>query len=177
MCQPWRAVYHHPHRWRLSSTWTYASDVVWFSAFCILGWCFPVSALWGRLWVLTCRLHCPCMFVRLVESIHWMWGCTACAGGWTSGYMCRFRWDRGATGELSAASGVVIEVTVWHPPQDHQIPLTVLSWASWMTYISWSKFFYPPTDAQVSWLKNNFKIYIKIDIKTAPTCFGAITII
>jgi hypothetical protein len=26
-------------------------------------------------------------------------------------------------------------------------------------------------------LKNNFKIYIKIDIKTAPTCFGAITII
>jgi hypothetical protein len=26
-------------------------------------------------------------------------------------------------------------------------------------------------------LKNNFKIYIKIGIKTAPTCFGAITII
>jgi hypothetical protein len=25
-------------------------------------------------------------------------------------------------------------------------------------------------------LKNNFKIYIKIDIKTAPTYFGAITI-
>jgi hypothetical protein len=24
-------------------------------------------------------------------------------------------------------------------------------------------------------LKNNFKIYIKIDIKTAPTCFGAVT--
>jgi hypothetical protein len=23
--------------------------------------------------------------------------------------------------------------------------------------------------------KNNFKIYIKIDIKTAPTCFGAVT--
>jgi hypothetical protein len=29
----------------------------------------------------------------------------------------------------------------------------------------------------VNCLKNNFKIYIKIDIKTAPTCFGAITII
>jgi hypothetical protein len=29
--------------------------------------------------------------------------------------------------------------------------------------------FYSPTDAQLSSLKNNFKIYIKIDIKTAPT--------
>jgi hypothetical protein len=38
-------------------------------------------------------------------------------------------------------------------------------------------FFYLPTDAQVNCLKNNFKIYIKIDIKTAPTCFGVITII
>jgi hypothetical protein len=35
--------------------------------------------------------------------------------------------------------------------------------------------FYPPTDAQVSCLKTNFKIYIKIDIQTAPTCFGAVT--
>jgi hypothetical protein len=34
-------------------------------------------------------------------------------------------------------------------------------------------FFYSPPDAQVNCLKNNFKIYIKIDIKTAPTCFGA----
>jgi hypothetical protein len=39
------------------------------------------------------------------------------------------------------------------------------------------KVFYLPTDAQVNCLKNNFKIYVKIDIKTAPTCFGAITII
>jgi hypothetical protein len=37
------------------------------------------------------------------------------------------------------------------------------------------KVFYSPTDAQVNFLKNNFKIYIKIDIKTAPTCFGAVT--
>jgi hypothetical protein len=35
--------------------------------------------------------------------------------------------------------------------------------------------FYSPTDAQVNCLKNNFKIYVKIDIKTAPTCFGAVT--
>jgi hypothetical protein len=33
------------------------------------------------------------------------------------------------------------------------------------------KVFYSPTDAQVNCLKNNFKIYIK----TAPTCFGAVT--
>jgi hypothetical protein len=35
------------------------------------------------------------------------------------------------------------------------------------------QFFYLPTDAQLNCLKNNFKI----DIKTAPTCFGVITII
>jgi len=33
------------------------------------------------------------------------------------------------------------------------------------------KVFYPPTDAQVNCLKNNIKIFIK----TAPTCFGAVT--
>jgi hypothetical protein len=33
------------------------------------------------------------------------------------------------------------------------------------------KGFYSPTDAQVNCLKNNFKI----NIKTAPTCFGAAT--
>jgi len=36
-------------------------------------------------------------------------------------------------------------------------------------------FFYPPTDAQVNFFKRKFKIYIKISIKTAPTCFGAVT--
>jgi len=35
------------------------------------------------------------------------------------------------------------------------------------------KVFYLPTDAQ----ENCFKNYIKIYIKTAPTCFGAINII
>jgi len=38
-----------------------------------------------------------------------------------------------------------------------------------------SKFLYSPTDAQVNCLKNYFKIHIKIDIKTSPTCFGAVT--
>jgi len=33
------------------------------------------------------------------------------------------------------------------------------------------KVFYLPTDAQVKCLKNNIKIYIK----TAPTCFAAVT--
>jgi hypothetical protein len=37
-------------------------------------------------------------------------------------------------------------------------------------------FFYSPTDAQVNCLKNNFKIYIKIDFKIPLTCFGAIAI-
>ena len=40
-----------------------------------------------------------------------------------------------------------------------------------------TKDFYSPTDTQVNCLKNRFKIYIEIDIETAPTCFGAITII
>jgi hypothetical protein len=40
-----------------------------------------------------------------------------------------------------------------------------------------SRIFYSPTDAQLNRLKINFKIYIKIDTKTAPTCFGVITII
>jgi len=38
-----------------------------------------------------------------------------------------------------------------------------------------SKFFYSPTDAQVNCAKNNFKIYIKINIITALTCFGALS--
>ena len=33
------------------------------------------------------------------------------------------------------------------------------------------KVFYSPTDAQVNCLKSNFEIHIK----TAPTCFGAVT--
>jgi hypothetical protein len=35
-------------------------------------------------------------------------------------------------------------------------------------------FIYSPTDAPVSCFKNNIKIYIKIYIKTAPTCFVAV---
>jgi hypothetical protein len=42
---------------------------------------------------------------------------------------------------------------------------------------NYHRFFNPPTDVQLNCLKNNFKIYIKIDIKTAPTCFAVITTI
>jgi hypothetical protein len=35
------------------------------------------------------------------------------------------------------------------------------------------KVFYLPTDAQDNWFKKNIKIFSK----TAPTCFGALTII
>jgi hypothetical protein len=38
-----------------------------------------------------------------------------------------------------------------------------------------SKYFYSTTDAQVNCFKNSFKIYAKIYIKTAATCFGAVT--
>jgi len=37
------------------------------------------------------------------------------------------------------------------------------------------KVFYSPTDAQLNCLKNNIKIYIKMNIKTTPTYFGAVT--
>jgi hypothetical protein len=36
-------------------------------------------------------------------------------------------------------------------------------------------FFYSPTNAQVNCFKISFKIYIKSYIKTATTCFGAVT--
>jgi len=36
-------------------------------------------------------------------------------------------------------------------------------------------FFYSQTDALVNCLKNIFKIYVKINIKTPPTWFGAVT--
>jgi len=35
--------------------------------------------------------------------------------------------------------------------------------------------FYSPTDVHVNCFKNNIKFYIKINMKTAPTCFGAFT--
>jgi hypothetical protein len=38
-------------------------------------------------------------------------------------------------------------------------------------FVLYYQSFYSPTDAQLNCLKNNFKIYIKIDIKRAPTCF------
>ena len=40
------------------------------------------------------------------------------------------------------------------------------------THFTDQSFIYSPTDALVRCLKNNTKIYIKIYIKTAPTCFG-----
>ena len=42
-------------------------------------------------------------------------------------------------------------------------------------HIAYYQFFYSPTDAQVNCLMNSFRIYIKIHIETAPTCFSAVT--
>ena len=39
-------------------------------------------------------------------------------------------------------------------------------------YAYCQSFIYSPTDALVSCLKNNIKIYVTICIKRAPTCFG-----
>jgi hypothetical protein len=47
------------------------------------------------------------------------------------------------------------------------VAVWVLQLEIWYTIIK--VFFFPPTDAQVNCLKNNFKIYFKIYIKTAPT--------
>jgi hypothetical protein len=55
--------------------------------------------------------------------------------------------------------------------------LSVKSYRVSETFIDYQSFLNPPTDAQVDCLKNSFRIYIKIYIKTAPTCFGAVTII
>jgi hypothetical protein len=46
-----------------------------------------------------------------------------------------------------------------------------------VTMIQLSRFFYSPTDAQLNCLKTVLKFIYKFDIKTASTCFGAITII
>jgi len=42
-----------------------------------------------------------------------------------------------------------------------------------LIYSNSIKVFHSPADARVNYLKSNFKIYIK----TAPTCFGSITVI
>ena len=46
---------------------------------------------------------------------------------------------------------------------------------TYQLFLYYQRFFYSPTDAQVNCLKNNTKMCIKIDIKTAPICFGTIT--
>jgi len=50
------------------------------------------------------------------------------------------------------------------------VRLTILQWKHNNSFY-YQSFIYSPTDALVSCLKNNIKIYIK----TAPTCFGAVT--
>jgi len=52
---------------------------------------------------------------------------------------------------------------------------SLLTTKNFRSTISNFGFIYSPTDAPVSCLKNNIKIYIQIYIKTAPTCFGAVT--
>jgi hypothetical protein len=58
-----------------------------------------------------------------------------------------------------------------------QTHLPLISTQTHTVHLDTIKVLFPPTDAQVNCFENNFKIDIKIDIKTASTCFGAITII
>ena len=54
--------------------------------------------------------------------------------------------------------------------------LLLLSSSSLSSSWCYQSFIYSPTDAPVSSVKkNNIKMYIKIYITTAPTCFGAVT--
>jgi hypothetical protein len=65
-------------------------------------------------------------------------------------------------------SGVIY---VSNSPYSHELS----SYVTLKTNKIYQSFIYSPTDALVSCLKNNIKIYTKICIKTAPTCFGAVT--
>jgi len=56
---------------------------------------------------------------------------------------------------------------------DDEPHLTTVFFHSRTVHLDIIKVFYLPTDAQENWFKKNIKIYIK----TAPTCFGLITII
>jgi hypothetical protein len=84
---------------------------------------------------------------------------------------------------MKFGSGGQVFVHNW-PTGTCMIPTSVIYFfannvrkAEYWTPLLYQRFFYSPTDAQVNCLKNNFKIYIKIDTNTAPICFGAITII
>jgi hypothetical protein len=82
----------------------------------------------------------------------------------------------------NGCSGITttIPAAAMETQQDRQCThkVTVLQWKKKkiiFTYIPCililSKFSHSPTDAQVNFLKNSFKIYIKIDIETHLTCF------
>jgi len=72
---------------------------------------------------------------------------------------------------------VIHNFVFWHEQEIFDSPQAPHRlWEQTSQLFSRSKIFiYSPTDAQVNCLKNNSKIYIKIDIKTAPVCFIAVT--
>jgi hypothetical protein len=73
---------------------------------------------------------------------------------------------------------------IHYEKQDQQVHIQILTFSVvfflfFFTYIPCSililSFFYSATDTQANCLKISFDIYLKIDIRTAPTCFGAVT--
>jgi hypothetical protein len=73
----------------------------------------------------------------------------------------KFKWGRLNEKHLVATWGLGHHLSVWLEQRENKKTC--------------ESFIYSPTDASVSCLKNNIKIYIKIDIKTDPTCFGAVS--
>jgi hypothetical protein len=63
---------------------------------------------------------------------------------------------------------------LFEPP--HKLKMLIFTYIQTVQHLDIISFFYySPTDAKVNFLKSNFKIYIKINIKTAPTYFDAVT--
>jgi len=59
-----------------------------------------------------------------------------------------------------------------HEPETRRFPANIRQRRSSKTLLRcYQSFFYTPTDAQLNFLKNHIKVYIK----TVPTCFGAVT--
>jgi hypothetical protein len=71
---------------------------------------------------------------------------------------------------------VNLELHKLHIPENTNRHLSNLFLCAYISCILILSKFYSPTDAQLNFLRNNFKISIKIYIKTAPTYFGVITI-
>jgi hypothetical protein len=128
---------------------------------------------------------------RLNWSFPWFWGAFAKLRKATISFVMSvcpsvrmeqlgFYWTGfHAVWHLSVLRKFVEEIKIWLNSDNNSGYFTWRPMCIFFTHIPciliFPKFFYSPTDAQMNCLKNNFKVYIKIGIKTTPTCFGAVT--